>query len=208
MTLTHLPLPVVPPAHRPRVAPLGEPVTLTAEQTLALEAFADTVLPGRRRFEGDLAICGVSDTPGAVECGAIEVLTDPATGLEDGVAEMAHLLDEHAVTFAQAQKITAVSRFADFAYEDRRRLVAQLTSPEEPQKDFWFLIALFSVMAYDSAPHLETADALDPEKTPASGLREMNFRPPQQGRWGFRPSSYGRRLASLREGTDSNGDPR
>ncbi|RPF19724.1 DUF5987 family protein [Myceligenerans xiligouense] len=201
--------PPLPPTRRPRTAPLGERPTLTDAQRVALEAYADTVVPGRKRHPDDVAIAGVDDTPGAVECGALDVLTDPATGIEDGVGGMADLLDQRAVTWATARELPdPVGRFADLGYTDRRRLVAELTDPEEPEKDLWFLVALFATMAYDSAPHLETADALDPAVTPASGLRAMGFFPPVDGRWAFDRGGYGRPLARLRAGTDDHGDPR
>lgn len=175
---------------------------------LALEAFADTVIPGRKRSADDVAIAGVSSTPGAVECGALVVLTDPATGIEDGVAGMAFLLDQRARNWASAEGVFGIDRFADLPYPLRRRVLTDLTGPSEPQKDFWFLMALFATMAYDSAPHLETADALDPAVTPASGLQDMGFRTHVNGRWSFTPASYGRPMAQLRAGTDHNGDPR
>lgn len=197
---------VPPPAHRPRMTPLGERPTLTASQVLALEAFADTIIPGQQRHDNDRAVVGVSDTPGAVECGALDVLTDPATGIEDGVGEMAELLDARAREFA-AHRDLEVTCFADLDYPLRRTLVARLTGTAESQKDLWFLLALFSTMAYDSAPHLETAEALDPSRTPVSGLREMGFRAPIAGRWVFPHSSYERPLAPLHPGTTPNGDP-
>ncbi|WP_201848144.1 DUF5987 family protein [Myceligenerans indicum] len=198
----------LPPTRRPRTAALGERPTLAPAQRLALEAFADTVVPGRKRHPDDVAIAGVDDTPGAVECGALDVLTDPATGIEDGVGDMADLLDRRAAAWADRHGGRPVARFADLGYPDRRRLVAELTDPAEPEKDLWFLVALFATMAYDSAPHLETADALDPAVTPASGLRAMGFFPPSGGRWAFDRGGYGRPLARLKPGTDDHGDPR
>lgn len=202
------PNPSPPPAERATPPPLGQRPHLEDHQVLALEAYADTVIPGRKRHPTDAAIVGISGTPGAVECGAVDVLTDPATGIEDGIGEMAELLDTHATAWADANDVSGIHRFADLNYTNRRTLVAQLTNSAEPQKDLWFLVALFSTMAYDSAPHLQTSDALDPEITPASGLRQMRFRPPTNGRWTFEPSSYRRPLARLRDGTDPNGDPR
>lgn len=200
--------PLLPPTRRPRTAALGERPALTAAQRVALEAYADTVVPGRKRHPDDVAIAGVDDTPGAVECGALDVLTDPATGIEDGVGDMADLLDERAVAWAARHLPDPVTRFADLGYTDRRRLVTELTDPAEPEKELWFLVALFATMAYDSAPHLETSDALDPAVTPYSGLRAMGFFPPDGGRWAFDRGGYGRPLARLHPGTDDHGDPR
>ena len=187
------------PIDRPRIAPRGERPTLTVAQTTALEAYADTVVPGRRRHDVDVAVAGVSDTPGAVEAGALEVLTDPATGIEDGVGEMAELLDDRAVSWAQKEGLPGVSRFADLAYQDRRRLVATLTAPDEPAHELWFLVALFATMAYDSAPHLETAVAV---ATGAPGLAAMGFAPPTDGRWRASDPTYTVPMARMHPATD------
>lgn len=195
-----------PPARRPRLAAVGTPAVLDDRQTLALEAFADTVIPGRKRHPGDLAVAGVDTTPGAVEAGALTVLCDPATGIEDGIGDLADLLDETAVEWAATQEDIAqeVTRFADLSYPQRRRLVARLTDRQEPYHDMWFLVALFSTMAYDSAPHLETVDAVH---SPASGLRAMGFAVPgSDGRWAFPRFGYGRPLATSRADTDARGN--
>jgi hypothetical protein len=187
------------PILRPRVAPRGERPTLTPAQTLALEAYADTVVPGCRRFPDDVAVAGVSPTPGAVEAGALLVLTDPATGIEDGVGEMAELLDARAADWAREQGLDGVGRFADLDYPHRRRLVAALTGPDEDAHELWFLLALFATMAYDSAPHLETAAAV---AAGAPGLTAMGFAPPVGGRWRATQPSYTVPMARPHPATD------
>jgi ribose/xylose/arabinose/galactoside ABC-type transport system permease subunit len=49
---------------------------------LTLEAFADTLIPGQKRFPGDRAIAGVVSGPGAVQAGAIEMMNFPPVGLQ------------------------------------------------------------------------------------------------------------------------------
>lgn len=187
------------PTDRPRIAPRGERPTLTPAQTAALEAYADTVIPGCCRHDDDIAIAGVSDTPGAVQAGALQVLTDPATGIEDGIGEMADLLDERATHWARTQNIPDVHRFADLQYGDRRRLLATLTGPDEPHHELWFLVALFANMAYDSAPHLETATAV---AQGAPGLTAMGFAAASNGRWVANQPSYVVPMAKLHPATD------
>jgi len=175
-------------------------VSLTAGQVRALEAYADTVLPGRKRGPDDAAIAGVSSTPGAVEAGAIAVLTNPATGIEDGVAEMADLLDKLAGEHVGDPTMT----MADLPYPQRRELLATLTGADRPDRDLWFLVALFAYMAYDSAPHRNTAAAMA-ERHP--GLYAMGFREPDaDGRWRVRIASYGKPLAPLHPSTDARGN--
>ncbi|MFR9753631.1 DUF5987 family protein [Nocardia sp. 004] len=181
-------------------------MALTTTETTTLEAFADTVIPGRKRHEHDRAIAGVSSLPGAVEAGALTVLQDPAAGIEDGIAEMAHLLNDHARARAAeiGVAVGADLPFADLDYSARRGLVADLSAPGAPLRDFWFLLALFSYMAYDSAPHRDTATAIA-EGHP--GLLALGFaRPDENGHWGFERASYRQPMARLHPDTDENGN--
>lgn len=178
---------------------------LEPEQILVLEAFADTVIPGVKRGAGDLAIVGVSKTAGAVECGALSVLVDPATGIDDGVAEMADLLEAAAQDYRQRHRLGRCRRaFLELDYEHRRRLVTELTT-ERWDKDLWFLLAMFCYMAYDSSPHRPTAEVV---RDPSSGLAQMGFeQPPLPGRLDLRPGSYGAGpLARLHPLTTERGD--
>jgi hypothetical protein len=50
-------------------------------QTMTLEAFADTIIPGERRWPGDRAVAGVGTGGGAVAAGAVGLLEDPACGI-------------------------------------------------------------------------------------------------------------------------------
>ncbi|MGJ9423262.1 DUF5987 family protein [Aeromicrobium sp. CF3.5] len=174
---------------------------------MTLEAFADTVIPGCKRYPEDRAIAGVSTTPGAVDAGALLVLQDPATGIEDGVGDMADLLDQHAQDVASERGLVVAvdgTAFADLDYPSRRELVASLTAPGATLRDFWFLLALFSYMAFDSAPHLDTAMALAEDHP---GLLAIGFaRPDDNGVWEFDPATYGRPMATLHPATDENGN--
>jgi hypothetical protein len=179
---------------------------LSQAEILALEAFADTILPGRKRAADDPAIAGVSHDPGAVEAGALDVLTNPMTGIDDGVPEMARMLNHEAGAYAQVHALT-VGRdreFADLDYEHRRALVDRLTAVGAPMRDFWILLALFAYMAYDSAPHEATAAVM---ARADSGLAAMGFAAPgPEGIWAFSDFSYRRPLARLRAGTDEKGN--
>lgn len=177
----------------------GTDQSLTPSQVLALEAYADTVVPGRKRHPGDEAISGVSETPGAVEAGALQVLQHPAAGIADGIGEMADELDNRAREFFE---MGGDQGFVALDHEQRRRLVVSLTS-EAADHDLWFILALFCYMAYDSAPHRPTAEAVF---DPTSGLAAMGFgRPGPSGRWSFSPAGYGKPLARRHPDTDRNG---
>lgn len=183
--------------------------TLTEVQVLTLEAFADTVVPGVKRHPEDVAIAGLDDSPGAVEAGALDVLLDPATGLEDGVGEMADLLNDHARNHTDRGTTgdLAADGLPDFVALDhaaRRALLTELTAHEHPQRELWFLMALFCYMAFDSAPHLDTATAV---RDGHPGLVHLGFlQPDADGLWRASAPTYGRPTARVRPGTDEFGN--
>ena len=49
--------------------------------SITLEAYADTIVPGEKRWPGDRAIAGVSTGGGAVTGGALDLLRWDATGI-------------------------------------------------------------------------------------------------------------------------------
>ncbi|MBM2620118.1 regulator [Actinoplanes sp. LDG1-06] len=176
---------------------------------MTLEAFADTVIPGCKRFPDDPAICGVSDDPGAVEAGALTVLADPALGLTEALDGMAGLLNMHAGAYQRrtgAAVDPALPAFVALAFDDRTALVQELTDPAHAERDVWFGAALFCTMAFDCAPHKHTVEAMA-EGHP--GLRLLGYAPPgADGQWGFEHFSYGRALAPPHPDTTPSGSPR
>ena len=54
-----------------------------------LEAWADTFVPGAKRWPDDRTIAGAATGPGAVEAGAVELLQTPATGVSEFVTQEA-----------------------------------------------------------------------------------------------------------------------
>jgi hypothetical protein len=182
----------------------GEPDT----KTLTLEAFADTIIPGAKRFPGDRAVAGASDTPGAVEAGAIELLETPATGIAAGLEPLSQVLNQHAANYAERTGLTLaddVPAFVALPFEHRTALVAELTTPGHPEKDGWVVLALFANMAYDTAAHLNTGAALEAGHP---GLLSMGFaKPDDDGLWRFRDFTYGRKLADIHPKTTESGSP-
>lgn len=190
---------------------------LTPENLLTLEALADTMVPGRKRFPEDVAIAGVHDTPGAVEAGAIDVLLDPATGIDDGVVGMADLLNERAREYVTrgsdseqpagptaTESPDGLPAFVALPYAQRRALYAELTDSSNPEREIWFLVGLFAYMAFDSAPHLETAEAM---RSQHPGLLQLGFaQPDPDGLWRNPHHSYTRPLSRAHPMTDEKGD--
>ncbi|AGL16715.1 DUF5987 family protein [Actinoplanes sp. N902-109] len=173
-----------------------------------IEAFADTIVPGERRGPGDRAVAGAAPGAGAVAAGALDLLRLPAGGLADSLDGLADILTMHAEEYAARHGVEldpAVPAFVALPFEHRTALVQELTAPEHPEKQLWVGLALFSNMAFDSAAHLATADALAQGHP---GLRHLGFFPPDaDGLWRFPRFSYGRALAPPHPGTTSTGSP-
>jgi hypothetical protein len=177
-------------------------------RTMTLEAFADTIIPGQKRSPDDKAIAGAAAGGGAVAAGALELLQMPATGVTAGLDYLVPALNGHAEVYAAEHGLAlddSVPAFVALPFEHRTALVQALTTPGHPEKDGWVLLALFSNMAFDSAAHLKTTDAI---AAGHPGLAAMGFaRPDADGLWRFRDYSYGRPLANLHPNTNPSGSP-
>lgn len=175
---------------------------------MTLEAFADTIIPGEKRFPGDRAIAGAAPGGGAVAAGALELLAWDATGVTEGLDDYVRLLNEHARSYADEHGLAldeSVPPFVALSFEHRTALVQRLVSPDHPEKDFWVLLALFSNMAFDSAAHMNTAEAI---AAGHPGLIAMGIaKPDSDGLWRFPAFSYGRPLARLHPDTTPSGSP-
>lgn len=181
---------------------------LDASQVMTLEAFADTIIPGRKRSADDPAVAGVDDDPGAVEAGALELLSHPAGGLADSLFGLAALLNAHAQQYIAEHSLTAdgtLPAFVALPFAHRLTLVARLTAVDHPEKAFWVGLALFANMAFDSAAHLSTPEAL---AAGHPGLTLMGYaHPDPDGVYRFPRFSYGRQLAQPHPGTTPEGNP-
>ena len=178
------------------------------DRTMTLEAFADTFVPGEKRSPGDVAIAGAAEGPGAVAAGAIELLETPATGVTADLDEVAQMLNQYASEYAAEHDLTlddAVPPFVSLSFEHRTALARELTAPDHPEKESWILPALFCFMAFDTAAHMNTIEALE---SGHPGLTAMGFaKPDPDGLWRFPDYSYGRQLARMHPDTTAAGDP-
>lgn len=179
------------------------------DRTMVLEAFADTIIPGEKRHPGDRAIAGADTGGGSVTAGAVEVLEDPAGGLAPALDSLVFELNANATEYAGEHGLALdddVPAFVALSFEARTALVQRLTDPGHPEKQMWVGLALFCNMAFDSAPHLHTVDAL---AAGHPGLLAMNYAHPQaDGLWRFPEYSYGRVLADPHPDTTPKGSPR
>lgn len=176
------------------------------ERTLTLEAFADTIIPGEKRSPDDVAVAGAAPGGGAVAAGAIELLEWDATGVTDGLDDLAVLLNRHARAYAEEHALPldpALPPFVALTFEHRTALVVRLVAPDHPEKEVWVNLALFSNMAYDAAAHMSTADAI---AAGHPGLTAMGMaRPDPDGLLRFPRHTYGRPLADLHPDTTPSG---
>ncbi|MEV4259047.1 DUF5987 family protein, partial [Spirillospora sp. NPDC049652] len=117
-------------------------------------------------------------------------------------------LNRHAEAYAREHGRNPdddVPPFVALDHADRAALVRTLTTPGHPEKDLWVLLALFCNMAFDTAAHMPTAEAM---KAGHPGLAAMGFSPPDEdGLWRFPAFSYQRELAPVHPGTTSTGSP-
>jgi hypothetical protein len=177
-------------------------------KNLTLEAFADTIVPGEKRFPEDRAVAGAAPGPGSVTAGALELLNFDATGITAGLPYLAQSLNDHAKSYAGEAELELdhdVPPFVALPYEHRRELVRRLTAPGHPEKDGWVSLALFCNMAYDSAAHRHTAEAI---RDGHPGLLALGYREPDaDGFWRFPKYGYGRKLAEIHPDTTPSGSP-
>jgi hypothetical protein len=157
---------------------------------VTLQAFADTMIPGRRVSRTDLgnpvepgAIAGVDRRPGAVEADALALYRHPLVGFD--ALEPAFLADLH------ARSVTRGGTFVSLSFGPRVRVCREGLAFSNPDRVVWEAAAAVPFTAFCAA-------ALVPEQTAAraSGYRVMGL--PGAAPRGYRRYSYRRKLARER----------
>ena len=172
---------------------------------MTLEAFADTIVPGNKRYPEDRAIAGESSDGGAVAAGALDLLQSPAGGVAQWLPALAQGLNAYAQGMFGGNGDDSVPPFVALSYDQRVALVTHLTTQDTPERQGWVNLAVFSNMAFDSAAHLHTTEAL---AAGHPGLQILGFAPPDSdGLWRFPQSSYGRPLSKSHPATTPAGNP-
>jgi len=175
-------------------------------RTMTLEAYADTIIPGKKRWPEDRAIAGLSEDAGAVEAGALAVLELPEGGMAQGLDGVVAALNQHATLYHEHYGVeldSTVPPFVSLPAQHRIALIQQLTAPGHPEHALWTGVSMFCFMAFDSAVHLNTAEALAQGHP---GLTMLRFAAPDNdGLWRFPNYSYGRPLARLHPDTNATG---
>lgn len=152
-----------------------------------LQAFADTMVPGRRAARTDLgeeihprAIAGVDPEPGAVEADALRLYRDPLVGFP--VLAPAFLADLSARSLAEG------GLFLDLPYDRRVEVALSGLAFSNPDRVIWELAAAIPFIAFCAA-----STQREPTSRTASGLSVLGH--PGTAPNGYRSFSYRRRLA-------------
>lgn len=198
LPLTGLPLP--PAAADP--GPWADATTAT------LEAWSDTMVPGRKRFAADRAVAGAAAGAGAVQAGAVDLMRFPPVGLAPALPAFAAALNAEAVRYAAGARVLldpAVPPFVALSFEHRTAMALGLLDGDRPDQLAWFGLAGVATLAFHTAAHLDTAQAV---RAGHPGLAWIGFPSPDaDGLWRFPRFSYKRKLAEPHPLTTPTGNP-
>ena len=155
-----------------------------------LQAFADTIIPGRKATKTDLgdeidplAIAGVDGEPGAVEADALRLYHDPLVGFDALAGPFLADLNGRALQNG--------APFLSLTYEQRVKTVASGLSFDNPSRTLWEAAAAVPFTAFCAAAEHATGTSAN-----ASGYRVMGY--PGAAPNGYRSASYRRKLSTER----------
>ena len=177
---------------------LASPTAALAAPNLAdwtLQAFADTLIPGKRVTRTDLgnevhakAIAGAHPEPGAVQADALLLYHHPLIGFD--VVEAAFLAD------LEARSLLRLGQFIDLPFAKRVAVCLEGLSPSNPTAQVWELAAAVPFAAF-----LCTATQKNATIDKSSGLQVTGH--PGVAPNGYADFSYRRALSSERTTTGS-----
>jgi hypothetical protein len=155
-----------------------------------LQAFADTMIPGRKASKTDLgnaidprAIAGVDKGPGAVEADALALYHHPLTGFD--------ALEGPFLSDLAARSLQHGGEFVSMGFDNRVKVCIDGLAFSNPIRVLWEAAAAVPFTAFCAA-------ALIPEQTAAkaSGYRVMGL--PGAAPRGYRGFSYRKKLSKER----------
>lgn len=177
-------------------------------ETATLEAWSDTIVPGERRWPGDRSVAGAAEGPGAVQAGAVDLMRFEPVGLKATLPSLVVTLNVEAGRYAAAAGATpdpAVPPLVALSFQDRTDLALELLDSGRPDELLWFALAAVATLAFHTAAHLDTADAV---RSGHPGLTWIGFpEPDADDLWRYPEFSYGRRLARPHRSTTPTGHP-
>jgi hypothetical protein len=176
--------------------------------TLTLEAWSDTMVPGQKRTAGDRAVAGAAAGPGAVQAGAVELMFFGPVGLAPALPALAADLNVEAARHAATAGVLpdpTVPPFVGLPFEHRTALAVELLDSGRPDQLLWYGLAGVAMLAFHTAGHLSTAEAV---RSGHPGLAWLDFPAPDpDGLWRYPEFSYRRELAGAHPGTTPSGHP-
>jgi hypothetical protein len=171
----------------------GPDTALAADPNFAdatLQAFFDTIIPGRKATTTDLgnpihpqAIAGVDREPGGVEADALLLAHNPKVGFD--ALEAPFLAD------LSTRSLSRGGDFLTLAYDDRLEVCTQALDFSNPERVLWEAAAAIPFTAFCAAATQRNATS----KT-ASGYKVMGH--PGTAPHGYKDFSYRRKLARER----------
>jgi hypothetical protein len=177
---------------------LASPAAALAAPNLAdgtLQAFADTLIPGKRVTRTDLgnevhpkAIAGAHPEPGAVQADTLLLYHHPLIGFD--LVEAAFLAD------LEARSLLRLGQFIDLPFAKRVAVCLDGLSPSNPTAQVWELAAAVPFAAF-----LCTATQKNATIDKSSGLQVTGH--PGIAPNGYADFSYRRALSSERTATGS-----
>lgn len=177
---------------------LASPTAALAAPNLAdgtLQAFADTLIPGKRVTRTDLgneihpkAIAGAHPEPGAVQADTLLLYHHPLIGFD--LVEAAFLSD------LEARSLLRLGQFIDLPFAKRVAVCLDGLSPSNPTAQVWELAAAVPFAAF-----LCTATQKNATIDKSSGLQVTGH--PGIAPNGYADFSYRRALSSERTSTGS-----
>jgi hypothetical protein len=175
----------VPVAERILAADPAIAAVPTDEATM--QAFADTIIPGRRAATTDLgdeihpdAIAGVDDEPGAVEADVMRLYHHPLTGFD--------ALEPVLLADLSTRSLQQGGPFLGLDFDARTAVLLGALSFDNPERVLYEAAAAVPFTAFCAAAVHETGTSKN-----ASGYRVMGY--PGAAPQGYRRYSYGRKLA-------------
>lgn len=167
---------------------LADPAFAAVPQDEAtMQAFADTVIPGRRAARTDLgdeihpqAIAGAHHEPGAVEADAMRLYHHPLTGFD--------ALQPAFLAGLNVRSLQHGGPFLDLDFARRTQVLLGALSFDNPDRVLYEAASAVPFTAFCAAAVHEVGTSRN-----ASGYRVMGY--PGAAPQGYRRYSYGRKLA-------------
>lgn len=173
-----------------------------------LEAFADTMIPGAKRSPTDRAVAGAARGAGAVQAGALDLLYFPTLGIAPVLPAFAEAINTRAVGYAAEHQLVldpSVPPYVALGFADRTKLAVQVLDYSEPDYLLFYAVAALAFLAFHTAGHLHTADAV---RRGHPGLKAIGFpEPDADGLWRYPRYSYKKKVARPHPRTTTGGNP-